>query len=168
VGRSVIGLAPIACPTTHQCTTLGSGVPVGAVDTFDPSSPAGLVSAQGPGDPIAVACPSSALCVAVAYSGAPAGAGTINTYIFNPAVSSSVKGFGPFSHDLRDVSCPSTMQCTVVGASGAITFDPSTVTPGPGAPAYPPPAAIDSGAAMNAIDCWSTTSCVAVVGTAAR
>jgi hypothetical protein len=147
--------AVVACPSTRQCTAIGSNFSLGGQEvTFDPTAPGALTPVTIDSDVVtAVACPSASQCTAVGYFG--------REVTFNPAApgTPTPTTIDPSGEALNGVACPSTNQCTAVDQSGQeVTFDPTE-------PGSPEPTVIDSANPINNLDavaCPSTTQCTAV------
>ena len=114
--------AVVACPSTRQCTAIGSNFSLGGQEvTFDPAAPGTPTPMTIDSDVVtAVACPSTSQCTAVGYFG--------REVTFDPAAPGSPTAtiIDPGGETLNGVACPSTSQCTAVDQSGLeITFDPA-------------------------------------------
>ena len=122
------------------------------------SGPTSITTKQ----PVAVACPSETLCVAVAVDD-PATASDVVT--FDPRTGRGVRatplatiGGGAL---VNDVSCPSSSQCTTVDRYGvASTFDPAD-------PGNAKTERVIEAGELTAVACPSTTQCTAVEATRA-
>ena len=141
--------AVVACPSTRQCTAIGSNFSLGGQEvTFDPAAPGAVTPVTIDSDVVtAVACPSASQCTAVGYFG--------REVTFNPAApgSPTPTTIDPSGEALNGVACPSTNQCTAVDQSGLeITFDPAA-----------PDAATSATILRNyAVVCPSRRQCTAV------
>jgi hypothetical protein len=151
-GHVLMGLS---CPSVSQCETItADGELVGA----DPASggDASTVQLQPVTDqPVvdglhAIDCVSTDLCVVVTGAGQaisfdPSSPGSAQT-----ATLVSGQEFG-----LVALSCPSATQCTAVGHSVAVTFDPTTLAVSASG------ALAGSQSLVSQVDCPDTTECVA-------
>jgi hypothetical protein len=155
---------PIACPRVSLCVTFAAARSGVGVLVYDPASPSdvrvkgslGISAVSG------VSCPSISLCVDVGADrdGAFVGAGGAQS--FDPtAASIRAPAFGPaITGGFSAVSCPSTAQCTVVAGGGVLTYDPETYEAQGARTAVLD--AVDGALTISALDCLTTSLCVAV------
>ncbi len=112
-------LQAIACPSSSQCTAVDS---TGDEITFNPQSPSSetLLNVGVTDRLVGVACPSTTECTAVDLGG--------YGISFDPATSKVTGGFGTGQSSAAGIACPAAGQCSVLGSTGVITFDPQTNT----------------------------------------
>jgi hypothetical protein len=145
-------LLGVSCPMAKQCTTADL---VGQEVTFDPGKPGRtwrhMIDARG----IAVACPSTSLCVSVASQGQHQ-----RGRAFRPKSGRILRSWRTAHTGTRAVTCVSTRQCTAVGGSGReVTFDPETAKIVSNARVVP------SSETLTAVACPSARQCSATIYT---
>ncbi len=144
-------LYDVDCPTSAQCTAVD---PVGREISFNPTSPGTptpVVVDSTSGTPMSdVACPTRSRCAAIDDLGLEV--------TFDPVSRTASKPVALDSGRLvRAVDCPTSTQCTAVGARLEVTFDP-------GSPGSPTPITIDPTGGLAAVACPSARQCTAVDG----
>lgn len=169
----VTRLGVVSCPSTTQCTAAGpsSSSPDSEEVTFDPTDPGTLkeviidsylTAAVAPsGADLALACPSTAECVAVDDVG--------REITFNPHApgSPSPTDLGGAHGGLAAVSCSSPTQCVALDTKGdAVVFGPSTPSAGTStvvdANGFQPRFVNGQVVAEHALACPAQDQCIAV------
>jgi|NGEPerStandDraft_6_1074524.scaffolds.fasta_scaffold00871_6 hypothetical protein len=141
------------CLTASECVLVDN---LGRVVTFSPSSPAHprrVLLDSALGAQLTVSCPSTSQCSTITEFE--------NALTFNP-LTPALATPNPIDHPtpesaiaLIGLSCPSVSECVATDVHGReLTFNPHAV-------GSPPPVAVTSGDPIYALNCISTTSCLA-------
>lgn len=162
-GARANDLYAVACPTTTQCTAVGSG---GEEATFNPARPTQgrhrRIDLRRNGQLAAVACPSVSQCVTVDAGGAeltfdPASPGRPTPTEVDP----SSKDLPPFVPTA--IACPSERQCTAVDNQGDfVTFNPLSPAHQNDQQIDPPSDDYLNPPSLNAVACPLVSRCTAV------
>lgn len=161
------GAAPLACPSTTQCTAI---VDNNYEDTFNPASPGTPTEAQIDNAPLIssdawgvqdLSCPSQTQCTGVDSQSSEV---TFNPQSPPASQNPQVIDTNTASNSNYEyyVSCPSVSQCTAIdGANTAITFNPGA-SPWTSRPTIISTHAFASTFNIGGVDCPSTTQCTDV------
>ena len=134
----------LACPSSTRCVAVDER---GQFIRFDPASPAAAAAITL--DPglllVAVACPSTHQCTAVAPE---------DTVTFDPEAPGGATVTHVPDASFHAIACPSVRQCTAVAFGSEMTFDPV-------APAGATAVTIDPGVFLAAVACPLSDQCTA-------
>jgi hypothetical protein len=143
----------VSCPASNQCTLVDEK---GAVETFDPTSGAGVGAGLQLFDYNSsqlkmVACPSTTQCTAIDSNG--------EEFTWDPTnAAASPTGVAIDGGRVpTDLACPTASLCAAVDSQGnLLTFDPTAATPSPDI------VALADSPHLSAIECPSAAQCTAL------